>query len=117
MSLLIDAETCIGPHRCAARMQFGGPAKVWMARIDGTDPRWGLRRSFLRKDLSGVSASGRRGAAFFYPDGPGLYEYAGFAFAGAPSRGFAEILPDGRVRMVSESEARRIAGGVPARAA
>ena len=53
-----------------------GRPRPWVARITGTDPRYGLQREFLRgqKDYADANSVGSRGVYVYYPLPPGVYE-------------------------------------------
>ena len=50
--------------------------RPWVARITGTDERYGLARQFQRalKDHNDSDAAGSRGVYAYYFVGPGIYE-------------------------------------------
>ncbi len=53
-----------------------GSNKPWVARIAGTDPRWGLKREFLSgiRDYSGSNSVGTRGIETTFELEDGIYE-------------------------------------------
>ena len=50
--------------------------RPWVARITGTDPRFGLAREFLQgqKDYSQANSVGSRGVCLYFPLKDGIYE-------------------------------------------
>jgi hypothetical protein len=50
--------------------------KPWCARITGLDPRFGLRREFVRckRDYKHANSTGSRGVILHYELRPGIYE-------------------------------------------
>lgn len=73
--------------------------RAWIARIVGTDAKFGLAREFCRADKSGLSGSGRSGLISFDVTEPGIYEFKGFC-VGSTARnwewsGFIELAADG----------------------
>lgn len=86
---------------------------AWIARITGTDRKFGLQREFCRADRSGLSGSGRSGEIRFEVARPGVYEFRGFC-VGSTARnwewtGFVRIGEDGEAVEISRDEAVRLA--------
>ena len=82
---------------------------AWIARITGTDPKFGLARAFCRKDKSGLSGSGRSGTIKFDVTEPGIYEFRDFC-VGSTARnwnwsGFVSIAEDGTVTEITRADA------------
>lgn len=90
---------------------FGNQA--WIARITGTDPKFGMAREFCQKDTSGLSGSRKSGLITFDVTEPGVYEFRGFC-VGSTSRnwewsGFVNIHADGTVEEISKAQALELA--------
>ena len=85
---------------------YGGSA--WIAQITGTDPKFGLKREFCKKDKRGLSGSGRSGTITFDVTSPGVYEFRGFC-VGSTARnwewsGYIELRADAEPRELSKGE-------------
>lgn len=51
---------------------------AWIARITGTDPKYGLAREFVDKDESGLSRSRQSGSVGWKLPGDGVYSFGKF---------------------------------------
>jgi len=90
----------------------GYGANAWIAKITSTDPKFGFKREFCRKNKSGMSGSGRSGIISFEMQGAGIYEFRNFC-VGSTARnhewsGFVLINDDGTVHEISKSRAQEI---------
>lgn len=86
----------------------GYGSRAWIARIVGTDSKYGLAREFCKSDKSGLSGSGRSGVISFEVNEPGIYEFRGFC-VGSTARnwewsGFIELTADGAARELMRAE-------------
>lgn len=106
--------TTINLGNCKTDVRGGGyGGEAWIARITGTDPKFGLKRAFLPKDKSGLSGSGRSGSICFELDEPGLYEFRGFCVGSTAKNwewsGFMLIDDDGTTHEISKTRAIALA--------
>jgi hypothetical protein len=86
--------------------QIGGN-KPWVAKIIGTDPKWGLKREFCQgiKDYSGSNSVGTRGIkTVWLISEPGIYEYNLPQSWKSTDRNFVEILADGTDQSIDKIE-------------
>ena len=87
-----------------------GGSKPWIARITGTDPKYGLRREFERGcvDYSGSNKPGTRGIyTNWILAQPGIYEYSLPSSWSNTDKGFIELLPDGSTQKLTQIEVLR----------
>lgn len=92
-----------------------GGNKPWVARIAGTDPRFGLKREFVAGvvDYSRANRPRTRGVRTSWSlREPGLYEYNLPQSWGRTDRGFLEVTAAGEVRDVDAAAvAARLSDG------
>lgn len=81
--------------RYGMRLQGKG---AWIARVDGTDPVYGLKRAFL--DSQEGTAMGTR---TWYLE-PGIYEFSGTVPLKGHCRGFLSVMGPGNVVEISRDE-------------
>lgn len=107
-----DAGSYITATTAVTRVRGGGYGNgAWIARITGTDKKWGLARAFCRRDTSGLSGSGKSGSIRFVMDGDGIYEFRQFCI-GSTSRnwewsGFVQV-ENGLVCEISKADVIKI---------
>lgn len=89
----------------------GRKPRYWVARIAGTDARYGFRRQFMRghKDYSEANSVGTRGVFVFYMLGLGLYEIKEPLSWRSSRQYFALVDEEGVLTEVHEERAREIA--------
>jgi hypothetical protein len=74
-----------------------GGSKPWVARITGTDPKYGLAREFVNgiADYSRSNKPGTRGVYFTFYLGDGIYEVnGGTSWGSAGDRRFIRVLDE-----------------------
>ena len=89
---------------------YGG--RAWIARITGTDSKFGLRREFCERDKTGLSRSGASGVIKFHVSQPGVYEFRDFC-VGSTARnwnwsGFVVLNADGTVKKITKTRAEEL---------
>lgn len=81
--------------------------KTWLARITGSDSRFGVAREFLRATERSTSRSGRTGQET-YLVGPGVYERREGRRSLSHQNGFFRVTEDGQVEdLASAADALR----------
>lgn len=78
-------------------MEKIGGARVWVARITGTDPKFGLKREFVNGivDKTRANSCGSRGVHVVYNLPDGIYEVqGGQSWAARERRRFVRVAGD-----------------------
>jgi hypothetical protein len=93
----------------------GSGGGAWVAKITGTDPKFGYAREFIRKNPQ-LSGSGRSGYIDFPIVDPGVYEIRnvqlekGEASIGNLWSAFIQVTPDGSYEEVNKSNILSLIG-------
>lgn len=91
-----------------------GGSKPWVARITGTDPKYGLARTFVAgvADYSRSNRPGTRGVFFAFDLDDGIYEIkGGDSWGSADNRKFCRVVGDKMERLTRQEVLNEIHAG------
>ena len=91
-----------------------GGSKPWVARITGTDPKFGLARDFVNgvADYSRSNRPGTRGVYLSFDLDDGIYEVkGGESWRSAGSRKFIRVAGDDSTKMTMSDVLAEVRGG------
>lgn len=108
---IVLSTASIGKDSTQTPVRGGGlGARAWVAKLTGTDRRYGFAREFVKKDTSDLSGSGKSGVIRFDVTEPGVYEFRDFCLSTGKNwswSGFFRINEDGTVEQLDAAGAKR----------